>query len=267
MPANKTRLMAVANEKGGVGKTAMVVNLGAAMAITGKKVLIVDMDPQHNATSGLGVKVNDDMVNVYDLISEPADHSSLDAIVETSWENIHLLPSHPDLSGAEVELVEEDGRENRLKDAVADVINKYDFVIIDTPPSLSLLTINVFALAREVLVPCQTHPYAYGALEALFDTIEAVKEDINPDIAVVGIVPTFFDGRTRVGRDILERLQSDKRYRPYTFATPIRVNTDIAASSDAGKPVVFYKKSCNGTQDYMAVAAELARRNGEKKKK
>ncbi len=265
MPANKTRLMAVANEKGGVGKTAMVVNLGAAMATMGKKVLIVDMDPQHNATSGLGVDIHEDMVNVYDLISEPEDHRSSDAIVETSWKNLHLLPSHPDLSGAEVELVDKEGRENRLKNAVAEITGKYDFVIVDTPPSLSLLTINVFAMAKEVLVPCQTHPYAYRALEALFDTIEAVKEDINPDLTVAGIVPTFFDCRTRVGRDILDRLQSDDRYSGYVFQTPIRVNTAIAASSDAGKPVVFYSKSCNGTRDYVAVAEELFKRNGKRK--
>jgi chromosome partitioning protein len=257
MPASKTRVMAVANEKGGVGKTAMVINLGAAMAAAGKKVLIVDMDPQHNATSGLGVAIDDEMITVYDLISEPGIHSASDAVVETAWEGMHVLPSHSDLSGAEVELVDEAGRENRLKEALADIIGNYDIVLIDTPPSLSLLTINVFALAREVLVPCQTHPYAYMALEALFDTIDAVKEEINPELKIVGIVPTFFDARTRVGTDILSRLQSDKRYRTHVFKSAIRVNTAIAASSDAGKPVVFFNKGCNGTRDYLAVAQEL----------
>lgn len=265
MPARKTRVVAVANEKGGVGKTAMVINLGAAMAAAGKKVLIVDMDPQHNATSGLGVAPNDEMVNIYGLMSEPGVYGISEAVLETAWKGIHLLPSHSDLSGAEVELVDEEGRENRLKEAVADIIGNYDVVLIDTPPSLSLLTINVFALAKEVLVPCQTHPYAFMALEALFDTIEAVKEEINPDLEVVGIVPTFFDRRTRVGMDILNRLQSDKRYSPHVFKSTIRVNTAIAASSDAGKPVVFFNKCCNGTHDYMAVAEEFFKKNGKKK--
>lgn len=267
MPAKKTRLLAVANEKGGVGKTAMVVNLGAAMSAMGKKVLVVDMDPQHNATAGLGVQIREGMTNVYDLISEPGIHDPAAAIIQTPWENLHLLPSHPDLSGAEIELVDEEGRENRLKESIAGVIGNYDFVFIDTPPSLSLLTINVFAMAEEVLVPCQTHPYAYRALEALFDTIEAVKEDINPGLTVAGIVPTFFERRTRVGRDILERLHSDERYSRYVFETPIRVNTAIAASSDAGKPVVFFRRSCNGSRDYMAVAEVLAKGNSGKRKK
>ncbi len=266
MPVKKTRRVAVANEKGGVGKTAMVINLGAAMATMGKKVLIVDMDPQQNATAGLGVAVNDDMVSVYDMLSEPGRHALPDVIVETAWENIHLVPSHPDLSGAEVELVEEEGRENRLKHALADIDGKYDIVFIDTPPSLSLLTINVFAAAGEVLVPCQTHPYSYRALEALFDTIEAVKEDINPHLEISGIVPTFFDRRTRVGQDVLDRLKSDNRYSAYVFDTPIRVNTAIAASSDAGKPVVFFNKRCHGTHDYMAAAEAFFKRGGKKRK-
>ena len=264
MSARSTRLVAVANEKGGVGKTAMVVNLSAALATMGKNLLVVDMDPQHNATSGLGVEINDSMISVYNLISEPGDHAPSAAIVETSLKGIHLIPSHPDLSGAEVELVDEEGRENRLKEALVNVIGNYDIVIIDTPPSLSLLTINVFAMANEILVPCQTHPYSYKALETLFDTIEAVKEDINPGLKVTGIVPTFYDRRTRVGRDILSRLQSDQRYSPHVYKTPIRVNTAIAASSDAGKPVCSYNKSCNGTRDYMGVAEEFLSRNGKK---
>lgn len=266
MAAGKTRLVAVANEKGGVGKTAMVINLGAALSNMGKKVLVIDMDPQHNATAGLGVAVNDDMTTVYNLISEPGEHDPSDAIVQTAWEKIHVLPSHPDLSGAEVEFVDEDGRENRLKEAVSDISGQYDFVLVDTPPSLSLLTINVFAMASEVLVPCQTHPYAYKALDSLFDTIGAVQEEINPDLDILAIVATFFDRRTRVGRDILERLQSDSRYKNYLLPIPVRVNTAVAASSDAGIPVVFSAKSSNGAQDYTAVAEALFGKNGGKKK-
>ena len=125
---------------------------------------------------------------------------------------------------------------------------------MDTPPSLSLLTINVFAAAKEVVVPCQTHPYAYKALEDLFDTIDDIKEEINPEIKVSGIIPTFYDQRTRISREILERLQMDERYKDLLFDTPIRINTTITASSDKGKPVVFYRKSSYGANDYMALA-------------
>ena len=266
MAAGKARLVAVANEKGGVGKTAMVINLGAALASMGKKVLVIDMDPQHNATAGLGVTVNDEMTTVYDLISEPKAYDPSDAIVKTAWENLHVLPSHPDLSGAEVELVDEEGRENRLNEAVSDISGRYDFVLVDTPPSLSLLTINVFAMASEVLVPCQTHPYAYKALDALFDTIAAVQEEINPDLDILAIVATFFDRRTRVGRDILERLGSHPRYKKYLLPVQVRVNTAVAASSDAGIPVVFSARSSNGARDYTAVAEALFGKKGGKKK-
>lgn len=257
MAGTKTRIVAVANEKGGVGKTAMVVNLGAALAARGQQVLIVDMDPQHNATYGVGIQVDDEMINIYDLINSPREHKAADAVCPTRWENLFLIPSHSDLAGAEVELVDEAGRENRLSDALADIVDDYDVILIDTPPSLSLLTINVFAFAGEVLVPCQTQPYAYRALEELFDTIEAVRTDINPAIEISGVIPTFFDQRTRVSTDILDRLRSDDRYCNLVYQTPIRSNTTIAASSDAGKPVVFFRKSSNGARDYRALAEEF----------
>ena len=257
MTRNSTRIVAIANEKGGVGKTATVVNLGAALSLEGQKVLVVDMDPQHNTTSGLGVAAADDSISVYDLITNGTEYKTRDAICRTRWEKLDLLPSHIDLSGAEIELVDEEGRENKLKNAIGQVVDDYDVIIMDTPPSLSLLTINVFAAASELLVPCQTHPYAFKALEDLFDTIDDIREEINPAIRVAGIVPTFFDQRTKISRDILERLQSDERYKDKLFKTAIRVNTTITDSSDQGKPVVFYRRSSYGAQDYMALAREF----------
>jgi len=257
MGKKNTRIVAIANEKGGVGKTATVVNLGAALALSGKRVLIVDMDPQHNTTSGLGVEPADDALSVYDLITNGGAKKAKEAICRTSWEKLDLIPSHMDLSGAEIELVDEEGRENRLKEAINHVAGDYDVVIMDTPPSLSLLTINVFAAATEVLVPCQTHPYAFKALEDLFDTINDIKEEINPDIRISGIVPTFFDQRTKISRDILERLQTDERYRHLVCKSAIRANTAITTSSDVGKPVVFYRKTSYGASDYMALAIEF----------
>ncbi|WP_319525057.1 AAA family ATPase [uncultured Desulfosarcina sp.] len=261
MAKKKTRTIAVANEKGGVGKTATVVNLAAALTRAHQSVLVVDMDPQANATKGLGIAADEERPSVYDLIMDNGRKAATEAVIPTRWEGLHLIPSHVDLSGAEVELVEAEGRENRLKEALGPILKDYDTVLLDTPPSLSLLTINVFSCASEVLVPCQTHPYAFGALEELFDTIEAVKEEINPKLFVSGIVPTLVDLRTRVSREVMERLRSDERYRHLVFSTAIRNNTTIAESAEVGKPVVFYRQSSYGAIDYNDLADELLARS------
>ncbi|MCU0600518.1 MAG: AAA family ATPase [Desulfobacterales bacterium] len=260
MAIMNARKIAIANEKGGVGKTAMAVNLAAALTLEGKKVLVVDMDPQHNATIGLGVAVDDGMVNIYHLISRQNPSQTQDTVCRTKWKGLDLIPSHMDLSGAEIELVDEEGRENRLKDVLSEIEDVYDYIIMDTPPSLSLLTINVFSAADEVLVPCQTHPYAFKALGDLFDTISDVTEEINPELKVSGIIPTFFDRRTRVSRSIIEKLHTDERYKDLVFESTIRTNSAIAESSDIGKPVVFCRTRSYGALDFRAVASEFLRR-------
>lgn len=262
MAVKKTRSIAVANEKGGVGKTVTVINLAAALTLSGRSVLVVDMDPQGNATKGLGVALDDNRPSVYDLIMHNDGQTAETVRIATGWEGLDLIPSHVDLSGAEVELVAVEGRENRLKEALAPMLGEYDFVLMDTPPSLSLLTVNVFACASEVLVPCQTHPYAYGALAELFDTIDAVREAINPDLSICGIVPTLMDLRTRVANVVLDQLKTDGRYRDLVFNTAIRSNTTIAESAEVGKPVVFYRRSSYGAVDYQNLAAELLARQG-----
>jgi chromosome partitioning protein len=256
--ANKqTRAIAIANEKGGVGKTVTVINLAAALSLMDRSVLVVDMDPQANATKGLGVSMDDDRTSIYDLIMQNDSKMVQEAIVSTRWKGLNLVPAHEDLSGAEIELVDTEGRENRLKKALAPIFGEYDFILLDTPPSLSLLTVNVFTFASEVLVPCQTHPYAYGALEGLFDTIEAIREEINPDLAISGIVPTLVDLRTRVANAVLEQLKTDERYRDFIFDTAIRSNATIAESAEVGKPVVFYRSGSYGAKDYKALAEEV----------
>ena len=261
MAKRKTRVLAVANEKGGVGKTVTVINLGAALQQQGRQVLIVDMDPQFNATRGLGVEPDADAGTIYDLVAGDGSKTVNDVLVSTRWEGLDLIPSHVDLAGAEVELVEVAGREDRLKKALSELEGRYDFIICDTPPSLSLLTINVFSYAREVLVPCQTHPYAYAALGELFDTIDAVGQEINDGLSVTGILATLYDQRTRVGHRILEKLKSDERYGPLLLDTVIRANTTIADSADAGKPVVFYRRASYGAEDYTALAREILSRS------
>lgn len=251
------KTIAVANEKGGVGKTVTTINLAAALTQFEKKVLVVDMDPQANATKGLGVDTADVTPSVYDLISQPGKVSTAEAIMPTAWEGLDLIPSHVDLAGAEVELVDAPGRENRLKEALVDLDGQYDYLLLDTPPSLSLLTVNVFAYTQWVLIPCQTHPYAYGALEELCDTVDAIQGEINPDINIMGIVPTFFDPRTRVSRQVLSQLRNDPRYQSWVMDTVVRVNTTIAESAAVGKPVVYYRQGSFGAIDYSDLADEI----------
>jgi chromosome partitioning protein len=258
MASKKSRKIAVANEKGGVGKTATIVNLGAALSLEGYQVLIVDMDPQFNATQGLGISADDIAHSVYDLINGEEALSPADAVLPTRWKGLACLPSVPDLAGAEVELVDVEGRENRLRQGLAGLDGGYDYILLDTPPSLSLLTVNVFAYAGEVLVPCQTQPYAFNALNELFDTIGAIRRGINTKLKTTGVVATFHDQRTRVSNHTLERLKSDKRYGPLLFETVIRSNITVAESAHVGKPVVFYRPGSYGARDYMRLAEELA---------
>jgi chromosome partitioning protein len=215
------------------------------------------MDPQFNATKGIGIQVTDGMLTTYNLLQDPGDSSAMDAIVHTKWDGLDLLPGHIDLSGAEVELADVEGRENRLKEAMPSMDGSYEYILLDTPPSLSLLTVNVFSYAAEVLVPCQTHPYAYDALEDLFDTISVIREEINPALRITGIVPTFYDSRTRVSRNVLERLKTHERYGRILFKTIVRANTTIAESAEACKPAVFFRAASFGALDYMALGKEL----------
>jgi len=258
--ASGPTIIAVANEKGGVGKTITVINLAAALSRMGRRVLVVDVDPQANATRGLGRKVADGRPGTYDVIIRHKEPVAREALTETDWPNLALIGAHPDLAGADIELVNEYGRENRLRRGLAPVVDDFDIVIFDTPPSLSLLTVNVFAAATKVVVPCQTHPYAFAALDELFDTIAAIREEINPGLHVAGVAATLFDGRTRVSHNVLNQLRTDPRTAGLMFSAVIRVNTTIAESTEAGAPVVFWRPASSGALDYTELADELVRR-------
>ncbi len=263
MESEKTRIIAVANEKGGVGKTVTVLNLGAALYREGKTVLIVDIDPQSNATKGMGIESDKDMLTSYDIILNSEEINVNEAIIHTQWEGLDIIPSNAELIGADIELYEQFkfGREERLQEGLKGLSGKYDFILIDTAPSLSLLTVNVFAYAGEVLIPCQTHPYSFNALAELFDTIDLIKkEGINPAIRISGIIATFFDNRTKVCRNILEMMQDDENYKDLLFKTKIRLNTAIVDSADACVPVVFYKPESYGAKDYNNLAEEFLQR-------
>ncbi len=257
MEDRNTRIIAVANEKGGVGKTVTVINLGAALTREEKTVLCIDMDSQADLTRGLGVETDEETPTTYDIITSQDSGLVNEAIVATQWEGLSLLPASPDLAGAEVELVNEAGRENRLKESLQDLDGAFDFILVDTPPSLSLLTVNVFAYAREILVPCQTQPYSFDALDELFDTIDAIQDDINPDLEITGVLATMLDRRTAVSRRVFEALKGDDRYGSLLFDTVIRMNTTISDSAHVGKPVVFHRRGSAGAIDYNHLAEEI----------
>lgn len=254
---DETRVIAFANEKGGVGKTTSSINVGAGLTKLGCKVLVVDMDSQMNATYGLGVEVKPGSLTTYDLIKNYKTVNPDQAIQKTNWDGLFIIPGHEDLAGLELELVAQMGREKRLKKSLGLLTEPFDFIIVDSPPSLSLLTVNVFAYVREVIIPCQTHPFSFEALGNIFDTLDAVKEEINGSIRITGIIPTFFDKRTRVNNKIKDKLTTEPRYKDLILSTPIRVNTTIAESTDSRVPVVFYDDKSMGSRDYMELSEEI----------
>ena len=250
------RAIAIMNQKGGVGKTTTTLNLGAVLAQRGKRVLVIDLDPQANLTLGLGRRAADLSESVYELLTDPkADAAKY--IVPTQWENLHLVPSHIDLSGAEIEMVTMIGRETRLTKALAAVRDRYDYILIDCLPSLSLLTVNAMAAATEVIVPLQAHPFALEGLGKLFEVVGMIREAMNPELKVTGVLVTMFDGRTNVSKVTLDALRRDDRLREHIFTTTIKQNIKVAESQKDGIPVVAYDPSCHASKAYQALGAEV----------
>jgi chromosome partitioning protein len=244
------------NQKGGVGKTTTALNLGAALAQRGKKVLLIDLDPQANLTLGLGRRAADLSQSVYELLTDQkAD--AMKYVVETAWEGLHLVPSHIDLSGAEIEMVTMIGRETRLNKALARARELYDYILIDCLPSLSLLTVNAMAASNEVFVPLQAHPFALEGLGKLFEVVGMIREAMNPTLSVRGVLVTMFDGRTNVSKVTLETLRRDERLREHIFTTTIKQNIKVAESQKDGVPVIYYDTSCHASKAYMALAEEV----------
>lgn len=250
------RVIAVMNQKGGVGKTTTALNLGAALALRGKRVLLVDLDPQANLTLGLGRRAADLSVSVYELLTSPKPDAAR-LVVRTQWERLELLPSHIDLSGAEIEMISMIGREMRLAKGLETIRGNYDYVLIDCQPSLSLLTVNAMAASGEVLVPLQAHPFALEGLGKLFEVVAMVREAMNPEVKVGGVLVTMLDSRTNVSRVTLEALRHDERLRPHLFNTMIKQNIKVAESQKDGVPVVHFDPSCPASKAYLALCSEV----------
>lgn len=251
------KVIALANQKGGVGKTTTAVNLSAALAEKGKKILLIDSDAQGNATSGLGIKIEKGGKTLYNVITEEEPMSS--AIVKTAYDCLYICPSNVDLSGAEIELVDVPDRAHRLKKALAAIKNDYDFILIDCPPSLGLVTLNALAAADTVLVPIQCEFYALEGLALLTGTIKRVKKSINPDIEFEGILLTMFNGRANLSIQVADEV---KRYfREKVYKTVIPRNIRLSEAPGFGESVLTYDSRSKGAESYRALADEVIKYN------
>ncbi|MDI6739977.1 MAG: AAA family ATPase [Candidatus Edwardsbacteria bacterium] len=255
-----TRIIAIANQKGGVGKTTSAVNLAASLAVLEKSVLLVDIDPQANATSGLGFDKNAVESGIYDVLIEGADLASI--ILKTQLEKLSLAPSQIDLAGAEVELVNREGRELFLKSPLESVENKYDFILIDCPPSLGLLTVNALSAAHSVFIPIQAEYYALEGLGQLMNTIELVKNGLNPQLEVEGILLTMFDSRLNLANQVAQELK--EHFPGKLYKTVIHRSVRLAEAPSHGKPIILYDVNSSGAQSYLALAREMIGRHRHK---
>ena len=249
------RIIAIVNQKGGVGKTTTTVNLTASLAALGKRVLLCDFDPQANATSGMGVDKNTSSPNVYDVLINGADPKR--AVVATKYGDV--MPSNKALAGAGIEMIGIPDRENLLKNALNTLADQYDYILIDCPPSLELLTVNALCAAQTLLVPVQCEYYALEGLSDLLATVRLVKRGLNPSLNLEGVLLTMFDSRTNLSLQVAEEV---KRHFPgQVYATVIPRNVRLSEAPSHGKPITSYDRSCRGAEAYVQLAQEFLKRN------
>jgi len=248
------RILAIANQKGGVGKTTTAVNLAASLAVAEQRTLLIDADPQGNATSGCGISRDDFTVDCYDVLIGGASVDQA-LIRNVQFRHLDVLPTTPELSGAEVELVDAENRGTRMRDALAPVRDRYDFILIDCPPSLGLITLNMLTAADAILIPLQCEYYALEGLSQLLGTVQRVQESLNPALEVDSVLLTMYDARLNLSRQVADDARA--HFGDTVFTTVIPRNIRLAEAPSFGKPIVVYDVSSVGAQAYMAVAREL----------
>lgn len=254
------KIITFANQKGGVGKTTTCINLSAFMALMGKKVLIVDLDPQGNATSGVGVEKSNDLKTIYNVID--GECSVREAIVKTPITDLHIIPATVDLAGAEIDLVQMSSREKILKNILNRVLEEYDYVMIDCPPSLGLLTVNALTASHSIMIPIQCHFYALEGLSQLMNTVRLIKQHLNPALNVEGVVLTMKDNRSNLVSQVSDEIT--KYFGKKVFKTFIPSNIRLAEAPSHGQPIVIYDFGSKGSEAYWNLAVELLERNNDK---
>ena len=254
------KIISFSNQKGGVGKTSTCVNLSAGLALKGKKTLLIDMDPQGNATTGLGFSKSELTNSVYNVLIDDLPASS--AIHKTMVENLDILPASIDLAGAEVELVYLKNREKRLRAKLDAVKDNYDFIMIDCPPSVGLLTINALSASNSVIIPIQSEYYAMEGLSQLMNTIKLVVKHLNPELVIDGVVVTMYDGRALISKQISAEIH--KFFGKKMFNTVVPRNIRVSEAPSHGVPVMIHDPRCNGAKAYVALADEFLQRESKK---
>lgn len=254
------KIIAIANQKGGVGKTTTAINLSASLAVLDKKVLVIDADPQANTTSGLNFSPDsDEKRTIYEVMEGKI--AAEDALLQTEIGNLHMIPSHINLVGVEIEMLEVAQRESVLRTALEPIRNSYDYIIIDCSPSLGLVTVNCLTAADSVLIPVQPEFFALEGLGKLLQTIRLVQKGPNPDLAIEGFLVTMFDGRTKVHAQVVGELR--EHFTDMVFRTIIQRNIRLSEAPSHGKPIILYDVMSTGSNNYLNLAKELLENNGE----